>query len=133
MSAFVDTNTRNPMIDWLTGRATPATAAARYLSIWNGDPQGAGTEVTATITGTATRISITTTSMSAASSGASSSNAVITITSSAVGAETVNYIALHTTSTGTGAVMASAAVTSKSITVGDALTIPNGSLTVSIT
>jgi hypothetical protein len=122
---------RNTMLDWLTGKTTPTAVATRYITTYNGDPQSGGTENIATITGSANRIAITA-SMDAAASGSAASNADLTFTNSAVGGATVDYVAIMSAITG-GTVMASAAVTSKSVGVGDSLKILSGNLTVSIT
>ena len=39
----------NLMCRWLAGEAMPTPPADLELSLWNGDPKGAGTEVTTTI------------------------------------------------------------------------------------
>lgn len=122
---------RNTMIDWLTGITTPAAVATRYITTYNGDPQGAGVENIATITGSADRQPITA-SMAAAVAGSSASNADITFTAAAVGAATVDFVAIMSAITG-GSVMASAPVASKSVGVGDSLKILSGALTVGIT
>ena len=121
---------RNTMIDWLTGITTPAAVATRYITTYNGYPQGAGVENIATITGSADRQPITA-SMAAAVAGSSASNADITFTAAAVGAATVDFVAIMSAITG-GSVMASAPVTSKSVGVGDSLKILSGALTVGI-
>ena len=128
MSAFVATVTSNVMINWLTANATPAATGTRYVSIWNGDPQGTGSEVINTVTGSATRPSIT---FAAASGGSASSSATVTFTTNASGGATVDHVAIHTAAT-SGNIMASATVTSKTITAGDSLTIPSGNATVQI-
>lgn len=128
MGAFVATVTSNPMIQWLVGNATPSAAATRYITVYNGDPQGAGSEVINTITGSSTRPSI---SFAAASGGSASSNATVTFTTNAAGSATVDHVALMTAATG-GSVMASTSVTSKSLTAGDSLSITSGNATVSI-
>jgi hypothetical protein len=122
---------RNSMIDWLTGKTTPAAVATRYITTYNGDPQGGGTENINTITGSANRQAITAT-MNAASAGAAASASDITFTASAVGAATVNFVAMMSAITG-GSVMASVAVTPKSVGIGDSLRILAGNLTVTIT
>jgi hypothetical protein len=128
-SAFVYTTCSNVMLNWMNGTVTPAAIGTRYLSIWYGDPQGAGAEVTTTVTGSATRPSI---AFAAAASGSSSSNATVTFTTNASGTATVDHVALHTASTGTGNILASAAVTSKNITPGDALSVTSGNCTIQI-
>lgn len=130
MPAFTNTPI-NAMLDWLTGQTTPAAAATRYITTFNGDPQGAGTENIATLTGSANRIDMTT-AMAAASSGTCVSDTDITFTNSAVGGATVDYVAVYTAITG-GTLYASAQVTSKTVGVGDSLKILSGNLTFSIT
>ena len=130
MADFTAT-TRNVMIDWLTGKTTPAAVANRYITTYNGDPQGAGSENINTITGSANRQLITAT-MAAASSGSSANAGDITFTGSAVGAATVDFVAIMSAITG-GTVMASTGVTSKSVGIGDSLKILAANLTVAIT
>jgi hypothetical protein len=130
MAAFVAT-VRDTMLDWLTGKTTPAAVATRYITTYNGDPQGAGSENIATLTGSSNRINLTT-AMAAASSGSAVSNADITFTASASGGATVDYVAIYSAITG-GTLYASASVTSKTLSIGDSLKIPSGSLTLNIT
>lgn len=122
---------RNAQIDWYTGKANPAAIATRYISVWNGDPQGAGTEVISTITGSANRQAITA-SMAAAAAGSAASTANIVFTATAVGTATVNFIGIHDALT-LGNLLGSVAVTSKTPNVGDSLSILAGNLIVSIT
>lgn len=121
----------NEMLDWLTGVASPAATGTRYLTTFNGDPQGAGTENINTITGSANRITITA-DMAAASGGAATNDADITITASAVGAATVDYVAIYDAITA-GNLLASTAVTSKSVGIGDSLSVLTGNLDFAIT
>jgi hypothetical protein len=130
MAAFVATSL-NSMVDWFTGKTTPAAVATRYLTTYSGDPQGAGTENIATITGSANRIAITA-AMAAAAAGSSSNTSILTITASAVGAATVDFIAIKDALTA-GNTTGSVAVTSKSVGIGDSLTVQVGNLTISIT
>jgi len=122
---------RNAMLDWLVGNTTPAAVATRYITTYNGDPQGAGSENISTLTGSANRINMTT-AMAAAASGSAASDTDIVFTASASGSVTVDYVAVFDAITG-GNLLASAAVTSKSVGVGDSLSILSGNLTFSIT
>lgn len=128
MAAFV-AGTSASMLNALTGNTT-YTAATRYIAPFNGDPQGAGTDQMTNLTGAATRPSLTAAVPSTATATATS-NADITFTTSSSGSATVNYIAIMDAATG-GNVLASASVTSKSITAGDSLKILSGNLTISI-
>jgi hypothetical protein len=121
---------RNSMIDWLTGLTTPAAVATRYVTVFDGDPQGAGTEVINDITGSANRQDLTT-AMAAASGGSGASDTDVTFTNSAVGAADVDYVAIYSAITG-GTLLASTQVTPKSVGIGDSLKILSGQLTVAI-
>jgi hypothetical protein len=130
MADFV-ASVRNTMIDWLTGLTTPAAVGTRYITTFNGDPQGAGSENISTLTGSANRQDMTT-AMAAAAAGSGASDTDITFTASAVGAATVDFVAVYSAITG-GTLLASAAVTSKAVGIGDSLKILSGNLTVAIT
>lgn len=119
------------MIDWLTGVNDPPATGTRYLTTYNGDPQGAGTENINTLNGSPNRIAITS-SMAASSGGTGSSDTDIVISASAAGAVTVDYVALFDAQTG-GNLLASTSVTSKSIGIGDSLSVPSGNLSFTIT
>ena len=123
--------TRNAQIDWLTGKATPAAVATRYITTFNGDPQAGGTENINTITGSVNRIDVTT-PMGVSAGGSAANASDITITNAAVGAATVDHVAIMSAITG-GVVMASTPVTSKSVGIGDSLKILIGNLTIGIT
>jgi hypothetical protein len=129
MAAFV-ASTSAAMLNWLSGNATPAAAATRYIAPYNGDPQGAGTDQMTALTGAATRPSLTAAVPSTATATATS-NLDITFTAAASGAATVNFVAIMTAATA-GTVMASAAVTSKTVSAGDSLKILSGNLTITI-
>jgi hypothetical protein len=131
MSVLVNSTVVNPFLDWLTGQANMAAAATRYITVFNGDPQGAGSEVINTITGSANRQDMTA-AMAAASGGQCVSDTLITFTTAAVGAATVDYVAVYSAITG-GNLLASAQVTSKSVTIGDGLKIVAGALTFAVT
>lgn len=131
MAAFVAA-TSNTMLDWLTGKTTPAAVATRYITTYNGDPQAGGTENINTITGSANRQPITAAMAAAAAASATNSISAITFTTAAVAAATVNFVAIMSAITG-GTVMASAAVTAKTVAIGDGLSIPLSNLTASIT
>lgn len=129
MADFV-ASTINAMLDWLTGKTTPAAVATRYITTFNGNPQSGGTENIATLSGSANRQPITA-SMAAAAAGVAASNADITFTSSAVAPATVDYVAIYSAVTG-GTLMASTPVTSKTVGIGDSLKILSGALTLAI-
>jgi len=124
-------STINSMLDWLVGNTTPAAVATRYITTYNGDPQGAGAENISTLTGSANRIDMTT-AMAAAGSGACTNDVAVTFTASAVGGATVNFVAVYSAITG-GTLMASASVTSKVVGIGDGLSIAIGDLDFAIT
>lgn len=130
MADFVATAI-NEMLDWLTGVNDPPATATRYITTFSGDPQGAGSENISTLTGSSNRIDMTT-AMAAASSGSAASDTDIVYTASANGAVTVDYVAVYDAQTA-GNLLASTAVTSKSVAIGDGLSILSGDLTFAIT
>lgn len=129
MPAFV-VSARNSMIDWLTGKTTPAAVATRYITVFNGDPQGAGAEVLNDIAGSPNRPNLTA-AIGAAVDGSAATTADIDFTTDATGSATVNHVAIMSAVTG-GSVMASAAVTTKVVAPGDGLSILAGNGIVSI-
>lgn len=131
MAEFTNT-VINEMLDWLVGNADPSpVAATRYITVFNGDPSGAGSEVINTITGSANRQNLTT-AMANATGGSIASDTLITFTTNAVGGATVNYIAIYDAQTG-GNLLAYTPVTSKTVAAGDGLSILSGNLTITMT
>lgn len=129
--AVLTATVSSTMLNWLTGNTTPAAVATRYITIFNGDPQGAGSENISTITGSANRIDMTTAVPSTATNSVSS-NADIVFTTSAAGTDTVTHVAVYSAITA-GTLYASAAVSSsKTPAVGDGLRILSGNLTFTI-
>jgi hypothetical protein len=130
MSDFV-ASARDEMLDWLTGVDDPSVTGTRYITIFDGDPQAGGSEVINTVTGSANRQNMTT-AMAAASGGSQASDTDITFTASAVGGADIDYVAVYSAQTG-GTLLASAAVTPKTVGIGDSLKILATQLTFAIT
>ncbi len=124
----------NQLVDWVIGKSDPLPAAGdRYAALFDGDPQGAGTEVTTTIR-SAGRLAITA-SMEAAgttNTGESSSTADIDF-GNAEGGATVSHLAIYDSQSG-GTLLASDALTggTQTVTAGNPVKIPAGDLKVSI-
>ncbi len=129
MSAFTN-STIHALLDWVTGKTTPAAVATRYITVFNGDPSSGGTEVLNAISGSSNRIDMTT-AMAAASGGMAVSNADVVFTASASGAAAVTWVAVYSAITG-GTLMAKGQVTPKNVEIGDSLAILSGALTMSI-
>lgn len=130
MAVFTAT-VSSTMLNWLTGNTTPAAVATRYISVWNGDPQGAGAEVISTLTGSANRINMTAAVPSTATNTATS-NLDIVFTTAAVGAATVSHVSINSAITA-GTLYASGPVSvTKSVAIGDGLRIVAASLTIAI-
>jgi hypothetical protein len=125
---------RNEIVDWIIGKSDPTPASGtRYVALFDGDPQGSGTEVTTDIR-TAGRVAITS-DMEAAgttSTGEASSTADLDFGNADSGA-TVSHIAIYDSATG-GTLLASDALSggSQTVTAGNPVKIPSGDLTVSI-
>lgn len=106
--------TKNTLLDWITGKTTPAAVTTRYVALFNGDPQGAGNEVTATIR-PAGRVALTA-SMDAASGGSAANTVAVDFGAADAGA-TVSHFAIMDTASG-GNVIGSDALTGGSQTIG---------------
>jgi len=123
----------NDLVDWLIGKADPPSTGTRYVALFNGDPQGAGSEVTTTIR-PAGRVAITSSmeSAGATNTGESSSTADIDFGNADAGA-TVTHIAIYDAASA-GNLLASDSLTggSQTVTAGNPVKIPSGDLTVSI-
>ncbi|RIA56757.1 phage tail fiber protein [Dichotomicrobium thermohalophilum] len=124
----------NQLVDWVIGKSDPLPAAgSRYVALFDGDPQAAGTEVTTTIR-SAGRVAITS-SMEAAgttTTGESASTADIDFGNAENGA-TVSHIAIYDSASG-GTLLASDVLTggTQTITAGNPVKIPAGDLKIAI-
>lgn len=128
------TSTRNQIIDWLVGVSNPSpVASARYLALFDGDPQGAGAEVTATIR-TAGRVEITSI-MAASAFGSTSNSSIIDFGDSASGSTGTqfDYVAIYDAATA-GNLLASDALSGgqQTVTQGNPVSIPSAGLTISV-
>lgn len=124
----------NQLVDWVIGKSDPLPAAGtRYVALFDGDPQGSGSEVTTTIR-PAGRLPITSSMEDAGttSTGESASTADIDFGNADDGA-TVSHIAIYDSDSG-GTLLASDALTggTQTVTAGNPVKIPAGDLTVSI-
>jgi hypothetical protein len=105
-------------------RATNLTAPTTvYVALFNGDPAGAGSEVSG---GSYARQSIT---FGAPSSGTCTSTNSQTFSN--MPATTVSYVAIFDASTAGNRLYSAAATTSKTTNSGDTVTIASGGITVS--
>lgn len=121
------------LLDWIAGTSNAvAITSGRYVGLWNGDPASGGVEVTQNLTNSTTRTTMTFTNVS--SGQVATSNISVNCVTSATNANTVDHISLHSNSltTNSSAMLCSVAVTSKSLTIGDALSIPSGNCTITI-
>lgn len=115
----------NAIVDALCNN-TALQVAQAYTKLHTGDP---GEDGTANAAGETTRKS---TSFGAASGGVGTSDADITWTNVST-TETITHISLWDASSGGNCLGSGALTASKSVTAGDTLTIPSGSLTLTIT
>ncbi len=126
--------TRNQMLDWLIGTSNPTpVAATRYLALYNGDPQAAGTEVTTTIR-TAGRVAFTS-AMSVAASGTASNSSIVDFGDAASGSTGTQFdhIAIFDAVSG-GNLLASDVLGggTQIVTEGNAVSIPASGFSISI-
>lgn len=124
---------RQSIANYLRGAGAPTAIAGLFVDLYNGDPQGAGTSVLSTLTGSATRPSAGLGAASAADPSVSTNAAQVTFTAAATGGATVTHVAFFTAATA-GTLVASHALTggTQTITAGNPVNAPAGSLTVSV-
>jgi len=115
------------ILNWTKGTAAASAPAAIYVSLWDGDTAGAGTDVTTTIRA-AGRVAAT---WGAVTDGAFSNSAIIDYGNADAGA-TISYFAIHDAESA-GNMLASAAVTStKTVSTGDSVEFPVGDLDITV-
>lgn len=108
------------LIDWVKGTNMPAAPAAVYVALFNGDPTGAGTEITNTIKGSTTRDAIALGAVTTSGNFRQADNtAVITITASASAGATADYAAIFDAATAGNLLSYDTLTASKTITTGD--------------
>jgi hypothetical protein len=125
MGAFADA-TKNQMLDALVGRTTYTANAAFYAKLHIGSPGAAGTSNAA---GETTRQAVT--FGSAAASGAISNTAAVTWTSVST-AETISHISFWTASSAGTFLGSDDLPASKTVAIGDTLTIAIGDVDLTI-
>jgi hypothetical protein len=83
---------RNQLVDWMSGVADMAASGTVYLALYDGDPSGAGSDVTDTVA-TGGRIALTGMSTSSGGAKSATNSADLVFTTSAIGNATVTYVA----------------------------------------
>lgn len=124
---------RQAIANYLRGNGAPTAIAGCFVDLYNGDPQGAGTSVLATLTGSATRPSAGLGAASAADPSVATNAAQVSFTASAVAGATITHVAFFTASTA-GTMIASKPLTggTQVITTGNPVVAPASSLSISI-
>jgi len=132
--ADIPAGIRNELVDWLIGKADPVPASGtRYVALFDGDPQGAGNEVTTTIR-PAGRLEVTASMEDAGTTTAGEASTTADIDfGNADSDASVSHLAIYDAASG-GTLLASDALTggTQSVTAGNPVKIPAGDLTVSI-
>lgn len=116
---------KNQLLQKIDGNTTAVTW---YLAPFNGDPAGAGTEVSATTT--EGRQQLTTSNLGSAASGVLSNDVAVTWT--ATGSITVDYVAAYDAAAA-GNLVFSDAITSIARTTGQTVVVAIGDLDISLT
>lgn len=125
--ANFSTYTRQAIANWLRGSAAMPAQATPYVSLWNGDPAGAGSDVTETIR-PAGRVAV---SFGAPADGAMANSSAVEFGEAAAGAS-VTHFALHDAAAA-GNMLASAALADpKTVNAGDPVSFPIGDLTADV-
>jgi hypothetical protein len=117
----------NALVNWISGVGNMPAATTVYLSLWNGDPESGGAEITSTVS--AGRIALTSMSTSSAGAGSSTNSSALTWTSSATGGGTLTYLGGSDAST-SGNLLWKQAISSNVINTGNAVQMLAGGLTI---
>lgn len=119
--------TRQAIANWLRGNAAMPAQAQPYVSLWDGDPGDAGTDVTETIRA-AGRVAVT---FGNPADGAMTNDAAVDFGEAGAGAS-VTHFALHDADAA-GNMLASAALDApKTVNAGDPVSFPVGDLTADV-
>jgi len=126
---------RQAIVNYLRGNGAPTAISDVFLDLYNGDPQGAGSSVLATLTGSGTRSSVKAAlgAASAADPSVSQNAAQIAVTASAAAGATVTHLAIFDASTA-GNLIASKALTggTQVVVTGNPVNVPATSLKFSV-
>lgn len=129
MASDLSTYLGNKIVRWLGNNAMPTAPAALYLALYNGDPKGAGTEVTTTIRA-AGRITASFTVPASGSTNTMSSSADADFGAAAGGA-TVTHVAVCDAASA-GNILASKSVGTNVVSAGQDVKFSAGNLTFTI-
>ena len=125
--ANFSTYTRQAIANWLRGNAAMPAQAQPYVSLWDGDPSGAGSDVTATIR-PAGRVAV---SFGNPADGAMANDIAVDF-GEADASASVSHFALHDADAA-GNMLASAALDApKTVNAGDPVSFPIGDLTADV-
>lgn len=113
------------ILDWIGGVTAATAPAATYMALFNGDPQGAGSEVTTTIDATG-RKAVTFTGTT------SLSNSTLVDYGAADSGATVDYGAVYDASSAGNLLLSGALGSSVSVSTGDEVTFPIGNITITL-
>lgn len=114
------------LLNWIKSSAFPADPAAVYVSLWNGDPDAAGTEVTGTVNLTTQAVTF-----GAIAARAMSNNSDLSF-GTANNTASVTYVVIADNATyASGNQICKKSITTVSITNGLAVKILTGNLTLS--
>jgi len=132
MSEF-STSINDSILNWFRGTAFQSAPASVYVALFDGDPQGSGTELTTTITGAATRNQATFGTPTNKGAGRAISNgSAITVSSSSAGAASATHAAIYNASTGGTLLASSSLASTKSISAGDPVEFAAGALEITV-
>lgn len=122
----IDTYLGDAILNWLKSTAFPADPASIYVSLWNGNPQSGGVDVTATVDATG-RKAVT---FGAVAARAMANDADVDF-GTADGAATVSYFAIHDAASAGNRLLSFALNTPRSISAGDPVKFAAGDLILS--
>jgi hypothetical protein len=122
----IDTYLGDAILNWLKSTAFPSDPAAIYVSLWDGNPNSGGTDVTTAIDATG-RKAVTFGTVAARSMA----NSADVDFGTSDGDEDVSWFAIHDASSGGNRLISFALNTPRSISTGDPVKFATGDLIIS--
>lgn len=119
----MDTYLGDAVLNWLKSTAFPADPAATYVSLWDGDPNAGGTDVTTTLDATG-RKAVT---FGAVASRQMANNAVVDFGLADAAAD-VSYFSIHDASTAGNSLISFPLTTPRTFAIGDPVNFASGDL-----
>ena len=131
MASDLSTYLGNKVVRWLAAQAMPSAPASCYIALFNGDPKGAGSEVTTTIR-VAGRVAVGFETPPASGTDNNITTSTDSDFGAAAGAATVTHVAIYDAQSAGNILCSKALASSVAVTVGETVKVLAGDLTFTV-